>query len=51
MLQCCTEVVRAELLAEVQKKGENLAAELDLVSWQAFKINFGVVSFNCIRDI
>ena len=51
MLQCCTEVVRAELLAEVQKKGESLAAKLDLVSWQAFRINFGVASFNCNQDI
>ena len=49
-LQCCIEVVRAELLAEVQKKGESLAAKLDLVSWQAFKINFSVVSFNCNQD-
>ena len=49
-LQCCIEVVRAELLAEVQKKGESLAAKLDLVSWQAFKINFRVVSFDCNQD-
>ena len=39
-------MVRAELLVEVQKKGESLAAKLDLVSWQAFEINFRVVSFS-----
>ena len=43
-------MVRAELFAEVQKKGESLAAKLDLVSWQAFTINFRVVSFDCNQD-
>ena len=42
-------MVRAELFAEVQKKGESMAAKLDLVSWQAVKINFRV-SFNCNHD-
>ena len=49
-LQCSIEVVRAELLVEVQKKGESMAAKLDLVRWQAFKINFRVVSFHCNQD-
>ena len=44
---CDIEVVRAELLAEVQKKGQSLAAKLDLVSWQALKINFRAFCFNC----
>ena len=43
-------MVRAELLAEVQKKGESVAAKLDLVSWQEFKINFRVVPFDCNQD-
>ena len=49
-LQCCIEVVRAELFAEVQKKGESMAAKLDLVSWQAFKLNFRAFCFNCNQD-